>query len=34
MSLSFVDDLCFIVSNNSVKEIVKALEKVAKKVIE
>ena len=33
-SLSFVDDLGFIASGNSVKEIVKALEKVAKEVIE
>ena len=33
-SLSFVDDLGFIASGSSVKEIVKALEKVAKEVIE
>ena len=33
-ALSFVDDLGFIASGSSVKEIVKALEKVAKEVIE
>ncbi len=33
-SLSFVDDLGFIASGSSVKEIVKALEKVAKEEIE
>ena len=33
-SLSFVDDLGFIASGSSVKEIVKALEKVSKEVIE
>ncbi len=33
-SLSFVDDLGFIASGSSVKEIVEALEKVAKEVIE
>lgn len=34
MSLSFVDDLGFIISNISVKEMVKAFEKFAKKIIE
>lgn len=34
MSLSFVDDLGFIASGYSVKEIVQALEKVAQTVIE
>lgn len=34
MSLSFVDDLCFITSDNPLKEIVKVLEKVVKKIIE
>ena len=33
-SLSFVDDLSFTISGSSVKEIVRALEKVAKEVIE
>ena len=33
-SLSFIDDLGFIASDSSVKEIVRALEKVAKEVIE
>ena len=33
-SPSFIDDLGFITSGNSVKKIVRALEKVAKKVIE
>lgn len=33
-SFSFVDDLSFIVSGSSVKEMIKALEKVAKEIIE
>lgn len=34
ISISFIDDLGFIASNSSVKKIVRALEKVSKKVIE
>ena len=34
MSFLFVDDLGFIISDNSMKKIVRSLEKVAKKMIE
>lgn len=34
MTLSFVDDLGFIASGHSIKDIVKALEKVAQTVVE